>query len=252
MLLDYLVKSETRKRLLGLFLNEGLEGSVHSLSKIASASYAVTYDELMSMKAAELVKEVQRGRAKIFSLNEDYCELDLLKKLFDAEKATKVSRDWDKESVKASLVFYGAPLQEKGKSVAELSLEETLVLGVLYSKQESYLLRTLPLVLWRHRKEVSFDRLMHFALKYDIKREVGFVLDLTGKLSKYRKFSKEAGKFVDGRHRKSESFFQKARITGAQTTLEELNTPRLARKWLFTMNVGMDSFESFFEKFKAV
>lgn len=252
MLLDYLVKSETRKRLLKLFLKDDIESSINDLSGLANASYAVAYEELLAMKKAGLVKEKVCGRARVYSLNDGSKDVPLLRALFGLEKVPKKSKTVpDIDTVKANLISFNVPLLSTIKLKNYLRLEEALALGVYYSQKDSVLLRTLPVALWKNKDFLDYDKLWHFSQKYKVKRQMGFLLDLTGILSKTRSFNKEVKRYEDSRYTKPVSYFGNKKKSEARRKLEAYNTPKSAQKWLFTMNMGMDSFESFFQKFRT-
>ena len=251
MLVDYLVTSNTRKQLFKVLFG-GLNGSVHDLARLANASYAATYEELKAMKGVELVNESRKGKARVFSLNYESKDLPLLRALFGLEELEPPQREEkDLDETKATLARFGAPLNFEREAKLELELEDTLALGVYFSQQEASLLRVLPLVVERNMERLDFDKLWHFALKYHVKRQVGFLLDLTGTLTKKRSYKDRAKEYWDNRYGRPTSYFKMKTKSPSQLKLEELNTPPLAKKWFFTMNMGMDSFKSFYEKFKA-
>jgi hypothetical protein len=53
---------------------------------------------------------------------------------------------------------------------------------------------------------------------------------------------------MDHRRKKFELFFQGQKQSSFEIKLVELNTPPVARKWHFLMNMGMNSFESLWKK----
>jgi hypothetical protein len=53
---------------------------------------------------------------------------------------------------------------------------------------------------------------------------------------------------MDKRRKKMELFFKTQKINKYEQNLAEKNTPTVARNWHFLMNMGLDSFETLFEK----
>jgi len=107
--------------------------------------------------------------------------------------------------------------------------------------------RVLPLVLWRQRDELDLDELVRESTRRDEREAAGFFLELTGRLGHDRRFTNAARPLRDRRRTRSKLFF--AQPHGAhELALAHRNTPALARKWGFVMNMGLDSFASTFAK----
>jgi hypothetical protein len=71
-------------------------------------------------------------------------------------------------------------------------------------------------------------------------------LELAGKLGANRKLTEASKLFRDRRYKGTKPFFHDRSELSRQ--LAELRTPNLAKKWGWQMNMGLDAFESTFEK----
>lgn len=247
-LLDFFLKTEEHKKLTELLWVEEVEGSVRELSLMAGMSYATAYEELHRMENMGLVKKRRKGNATLFSssLSKDD------KKLF-AALANRSPKKGSQRLVVTRLQELGLPL------VGDLSFlknetadsnEELVVKAVCKAKENPYLARSLPVVLVKALEDVDPARLHYWSKKKNVKRELGFYIALTALLSKKQALKKLAKSFYDKRWSKSEYLLTADKGLGAfQAKLVESNTPSLAKLWKLKMNLGLDSFESLFNKF---
>jgi hypothetical protein len=93
-------------------------------------------------------------------------------------------------------------------------------------------------------------RLREEAREQGAKQAVGFYLALTAELGGDAEMRRVAKTFRDHRV-KSQRFFETPPSKQTEA-LERERTPKLARKWGFTMNLDQASFASTFEKFTHV
>ena len=253
MLFDYLVTSKTRRNLLLLLVRDMVEGSVSDLARLCDASYSNVFEELEEMKKEGLVSCKFLGRAKVFKLDVDKERLQLLRNLMNlkesdlepVEENNKLKNDED--VLKYHLSELGSPVYSTYEGKVFLSPEESLARGVLLSKKDAVLLRTLPIVMWKNRNDLDFDLLLMYARKLKVKKETGFLLNLTGKLTGNAKLKMKSVDFFDNRNTKFESYFLGKR-SKSQKKLEELNTPLLAKKWKLNINMDLENFDNFLNK----
>lgn len=253
MFLDYLVTSKTKRELFRLFVVDGVEGSVTELAQLSGAPYSCVFDELNEMEKHGLVECLGEGRKQLFKSVLSRDQRSSLLGLFsldsssleNSEKEKKLKKD--SNVLKSHLAHYGAPVLNQYDGELFLSLEETFALGVELSKKDAVLMRSLPVFVWKNRNHLNYDLLLMYSRRYKVKREVGFLLSLTSKLKKNSKLSTESKKFFDRRKTTTESYFSKER-TLLQKSLEELRTPKLARKWSFSLNMELSNFKSFLDK----
>lgn len=248
-LLNFLVKSKTRKDLLRILWGEGVSASVHQLALLSNAPYSAVHGELEEMKGEGLVVSQKRGRAEIFAKNSRYSSAKTLLMLLDMPKVQDFSKSEVSDLVvRANLAKFGAPLFGPTQSKIDLSLEETLVYGLRLARNDSTVARALPVVIAKNKKKYDLARLEYLARKNKMLPVLGFYLELTALLSKDKMLKIFARQLMDHRRRKTELFFSSHKMNKFEQSLTEKNTPAVARRWHFAMNIGMDSFESLFQK----
>lgn len=248
-LLNFLVKSNTRRDLLKLLWAEEIVASGHQLSLLLGAAYSATHVELEAMKEEGIVKAHKEGKAEVYSKNERYPHKHaLLLLLAPFGRALDLSAV-DDEGVKSNLAKYGTPVLSTKKPKRYLSLEEALAHGLDLARRDASVARSLPVAFAKNREKVDLARLEFLARKRNLLPVLGFYLDLTAQLLGDRKLQKTALGLLDRRRKRKELFFNtQKRISKFEQVLAENNTPPVARKWNFLMNLGMDSFEGIFRK----
>ena len=252
-LLNFLSNSNSRNKLLALLWCEDVEASVHQLAELADIGYASAYNELRAMGKEGLAMSVKKGRSVIFKKNQAYPHADLLHRILDAEGLKRSNVESGKDvtwaDIKLNLVKFGAPLGVNGESNVDLTLEESINLGLNLAREDASVARVLPVVLAKNEKHINFARMIFLARKSRLEKTLGFFLELTAKLSGRARLKKESEKLYDLRYKKFEYFFLNQNMGRFTMLLTEKNTPNLARKWRFRMNMGIDSFENLFYRF---
>ena len=247
--MELLVTSETRKQLLRLLWQEGVEASAHQLSNLSGCSYASVYDELEQLVNVDLVLKTKSGKSNLYSRNLQSEFAESLCNLVGELRFQTNLKQLDEQEVEAHLFALGAPLGGARVTQKSLSLEEALVAGVMLAHKNSTVARVLPVVMAKNVSHFDFERLFFLARKEKVSRGLGFLLDLTGTLSSSRKLKKLALKLMDKRVKTRKPFFVLTSKKGKYALLlEEQNTPELAKKWHFSMNMGLDSFSSLYKK----
>ncbi|HWU44609.1 MAG TPA: hypothetical protein VN132_14255 [Bdellovibrio sp.] len=248
-LADFFFKNDEQKKLAQLVWAESLEASVREFSLMSGLNYATTYELLHRMEELGLVKRTVKGRSTLYSSTLSKDEKALFMKL----APTVSSQQQKKIKFGDTLLKLGLPYRGKSEDLGSEYVadnEELVVHAVWRAKKNSTLARALPVMLAQQLTTLNPHRLMYWAKQYKVKREFGFFIDLTGLLSGNRNLRKLARDFHDQRWSQDEFLFSnEENLTGFQSQLVEQNTPDLARWWHLKMNMGMDSFESLFQKF---
>lgn len=88
------------------------------------------------------------------------------------------------EDLRRALVRHGAPLLEYGPAASSrrLTLEATLVNALRAARHDGLLFRVLPVVVAKNRSHFDFPKLAELARRNAVSRELGLLLELTGKL----------------------------------------------------------------------
>jgi transcriptional regulator with XRE-family HTH domain len=152
------------------------------------------------------------------------------------------------DMLKGWLAHYGAALYgPENLDPSEVPPPEIVLADALkLSRESATVARALPLALWKTRQRLDLDRLIKEGEHRGQARTLGFFLDLTSQLSSDLTFEGAAKKLRVRALLRPTQFFQPTTLR--ERKLAELRTPNVARKWGFRMNMGMDSFESMFEK----
>lgn len=157
-------------------------------------------------------------------------------------KTTEVASTGDRQ-VRAEIQSLGAPLYGTPAKVDDL--EGTLVRAFELSRRDATVACVLPLCLYYSAYKLDSDRLLSLSKCEIDKRVAGFFLDLTYRITKDACFHSWSQKFqVDVSE--EQPFFEEKTVFSRK--LAEQNTPAVARVWGWRMNMGLDAFESMFEK----
>lgn len=249
-MLNYLVTSKTRLALLKLLWLEGRSGTVHQLAQKAGVAFSGAYRELKAMAAAGLAKVEWRNGKKYFLANNGYPGADVLRKLLNQPKLPEKSSE-EEASLRANLVSLGLPVLADTSAAntppRAASVERTLVEAVLLSERDASVARALPVLFARVADRLDYRALKAESRRAGNKRRVGFFLELTGKLGGFEEMTEAAENFFDRRCKSSRPYFVKPSKYSAELALKR--TPDLAKKWGWTMNMGMDAFENTYRKF---
>jgi hypothetical protein len=250
-LADFLFKNEAQKKLAFLIWGQGLEASVREFSLMSGLGYATAYEELHHMEQLGLVKKAHQGRSTLYSSTLSKEEQSVFKKLLPtAPEMSRKNKGFASMLLELGLPYVGNADELGQEPVADL--EELVVRAVKKTKRSSALARALPVLLAKLLSSQDKHRLLYWAKKYGVKKELGFFVELTSCLSKDKQFKKLAHYFYDNRWAKDEFLFESEKNQkGFQAQLVTENTPELAKRWHLKMNMGLDSFESLFVKFKT-
>jgi DNA-binding transcriptional ArsR family regulator len=244
--LELLVKSKVRRRLLYLLWGEGKEGSASELAAMAGVGFANVYRELKAMKRLDLVITRREGGVERYRANENHPVASALRTLATERTRRFPSPEGPDRELRLKLKALGAPLNMDGAAERPDDPEETLVAAVRLSHRDPAVARSLPVCLWNVRETLDKDRLVGAAREKGEKPALGFFLDLTTKLSGDARFSAWARALRDHRVRAIHEFFDTAPSRDQETA--EAGAA-LAAKWGFRMNLDQASFEKLFREF---
>ena len=240
--LEYLVPSKNRRDLLRLLLRKGEGLSLRQLAHQGGVPYSGAHREVELLLQSGLLETERVGNALVCRWNKGHPQAEAIEHLFAA-----TPEGADDETVFTNLKRWHAPLLRESRSLKELPLEETLAHALLLARHHPEVALAWPVTLARNMDKVDFERLGQVARRLGEKRTLGFFLAVAARLLGLVTLQRQANRFRDARTRKTEEFFLLPRGDRARRLAEE-NTSELARKWLFRMNLPMDSFESFFRK----
>lgn len=243
-MLQYLVKSKTRRRLLSLLWGEKVSGSVGELAEQAGVAFASAHAELKAMQNAGLVESRQEGGREVFRANLARPEAALLQGLVASDAGRPVASAVGDEALKRKLKALGAPLRGVSPlAVAPEGQLETLVQAVGLARRDPVVARSLPLCFWKLRDSLTPRVLTELRLRVEDKHALGFFLDLTSQLGGDPRLSVLAEMLHDRRVKTPREFFQNMRRPDSAPAFP------LAAKWGFLMTMDLDSFRNLFNKF---
>lgn len=246
-MLQFLVRSKARRRLLTLLWVEKARGSVSELAEEAGLGFATAHAELKQMRQYGLARLERDGRRDVYVANFAHPEGDVLEALLRGSSATEGSPESD-EDVKGWLKALGVPLRVPDATAPAPSLSDVLVEGVRLARKDPTVARALPLGLWSHRDELDVSELLERVRRPEEKHAFGFFLELTGHLGGDRRLVGLAEMFKDKRLTAEREFFLLP-PTRSRRKLSDARTPEIARRWGFRMNMDYEAFESLFRKF---
>jgi hypothetical protein len=253
-MLDLLVNSKSKLKFLRLLWVQELSGSVSELSRLAEVGFATAYDGLKALEKEGFVKSEFVGNAKVYSANANFEFSELLLKLLsskpleDSIQKSSQFLDVSDSDVELNLSHHGAPLGASGQPQKALSLEEAVAKGLELSHRNATVVRSLPVLLFKRRGELNMPMLEYLADRLDEKQTLGFFLDLSGQLGNDSRLKRLASQFRDRRFSKMHDFFLTSQGR-FERQLAEMNTPPVAKKWHFRLNMEMDTFKTLFDKF---
>ena len=242
-MLEYLVTSKVRRRLLLLLWAEQKGGTAGELAELAGVAFGAVHGELKAMHRVQLVTSTFEAGREVYAANLAHPNADTLRALALAGRVDAPSSD-DDDQLRRKLVHLGAPLRGlEPLEVPESETLSTLVRGAVFSRRDPVVARSLPLCFWRFRDALDSKLLGVEAQRAEDKHVVGFFVELAGVLGGDRRLVGLAESLRDKRMTAVREFFVAA---GARQAHRPFG---LAEKWGFQMNMDLASFESVFQKF---
>lgn len=200
------------------------------------------------MEAHGLVVSRRYGNAFLFTKNSDYAHIRLLEAILTTSRGAEPAAS--QERLRAWLKALGAPLTIAESSEGMPKKEAVIAQGLKACHADSTLTRAFPLLLWRQRACVDFAELVNEATRIGEKQTLGFLLDVTGKISGDRTLTAKSIELRDARIKRVRDFFPHASGRRARE-LADLNSPACARKWKFRINMSLETFAQLFAKHEA-
>jgi len=241
--LQFLVTSKVRRRLLVLLWGEKQVGSVAELAALADVSFSSAHTELKEMQRLDLVRTEREGAKEVFSANPAHPDADLLSRLVVADRPRRSPVSARDEQLKEKLVFLGAPLRGvRSSEVADADIVPVLVEGAQLARRDAVVARCLPVCFWNQRDHFDGSALRNVDAAPETKHVVAFFLELAGQLGGDRRLVGLAESMRDNRLTQERPFFYAMKPGSAR----ELPA---AKHWGFSINIELDSFRSLFDKF---
>jgi hypothetical protein len=155
------------------------------------------------------------------------------------------------DHVRAWLCDVGAPLvlQSPVRAPHVPTVERVIVAALRLARKDPTVALVLPVVIWRQRHRLDLKRLARAAVEHRERRALGFFLELTGWLAMDGHFV-ATGRALHRRPRAMTFFFGKPRGPFAMAAALT-NSPEVARRWGYLMNMPLESFASAFAKHTA-
>jgi hypothetical protein len=242
-MLQFLVTSKVRRRLLVLLWSEKKSGSVAELAELAGVSFASTHAELKAMHRLQLVRSERVGGKEVFSADPNHPNAELLSRLAEADVPLRSVPSSEDEGLKQKLASLGAPLRGvKPVPVAPSDLMDTLVHGTELARRDAVVARSLPLCVWKNRDHLDGKALQKLTASAEQKHALAFFLELAGELGGDRRLAGLAEGLRDQRLTQARPFFNTMSAGSAR------DFP-MAAKWGFLINAELDSFRALFDKF---
>jgi hypothetical protein len=110
-MLQYLVTSKVRRRLLSLLWGEKKSGSVAELAELAGVAFAGAHSELKAMLRSQLVVSRHEGGKEVYAANLAHPEATTLEALVASAASPVIPQTAEDETLKRKLVALGAPLR---------------------------------------------------------------------------------------------------------------------------------------------
>ncbi len=242
-MLQYLVTSKVRRRLLSLLWGENKRGSVAELADMAGVAFAGVHTELKAMQQAQLVVSHYDGGKAVYGANLEHPDAATLQALVASSARPAMPQYPEDEAVRRKLAALGAPLRGVDpRAVPHTDEMVTLLQGAQLARRDPVVARSLPLCFWKLRDSLDVKAFEDLTSRAEDKHALGFFLELTGVLGRDRRLVGLAESLRDRRVTALRDFFQTGRREGTRDFA-------LATKWGFRMNMDMDSFQSLFAKF---
>jgi DNA-binding transcriptional ArsR family regulator len=236
----YLVTSRVRRELLRLLWLERVEGSVSDLARRAGVSFAAAHRELDAMRGAGLATSCRVAASVSYAANVEHPGADVLVTLLST---TDEDRAADDRAVRGWLRALGAPLATPATGRPP-PLERVVGAGLRLAHRDATVARVLPIVLWRNR-DGNLDAVVDEATQCNERQALGMFLQLAGELGGDRCLVSKARTLHDRRRTRLRPFF--AGLHGPRAlAAARRNSPAVAKKWGFLMNMARDSFADAF------
>ena len=139
------------------------------------------------------------------------------------------------------LASYGAPLLERSLKAGgkRMSLEAVLVGGLQAARQDGVLFRSLAVLVAKNQHRLNFSKLIKLAKSQGVGRELGVLLELTGKLLDSSWLVRQArGVGLPRANRPVRTLLIR---NAYERQLAEARATEITRRWKVAMNVSEES-----------
>jgi hypothetical protein len=246
-MLQFLVTSKARRRLLSLLWGEGRQGSVSELAEMASVAFGSAYRELHEMRRHQLARSEMVDGVEVFSADQSHPGAEVLRQLAHSRPRPGVPRDEESDALRRRLRALGVPLSVAPEEVPAEERASTLARGVRLARRDPVLARVLPLGFWHQREVLDAEALALAARQVGAKQATGFMLDLTSELSHDPRFRRWARRLRDRRVKAQHPFFELP--PAATHERDRSESPAAALRWNFRLEMDLESLRSQFDKF---
>ena len=238
-MLQFLVSSKVRRRLLLLLWVDGEEGTATQLAARAHVSFASAYRELRAMNRWQLVTTGRTRDGLVYAANRAHPDADALTKVF--RPGPRVIVDERAQALRAQLAESGAPLRSIAPSGKRLAIDVLVAEGVELARRDAEVARTLPVLIYKHRDVI--DIVARSPAVRPVAHRLGFFLALTARLSGESRFDRVAATLRDRRVKRQDLF------DGASSSSAGARAFRLAHAWGFRMRADLGWFQTLFDRF---
>lgn len=249
-MLEYFVTARARRELFRLLWGKGAVGSVSALSRRAGVAFSAAHRELEGMRKAGLACAERRGAELVYRAEPTHPQAKLLRLLAARpERRAGPSPATDDDVVRGWLASAGAPLGAAEPSGPVPPLPRVLAAALRLAHRDATVARVLPLLLWRQRHRLDLEELHREAHRLDESQALGYFLELAGRLGGDPRLVRASLDLRDKRRKRPRMFFVGPHGPRAAAAARS-NSPKVALRWGYLMNMGLDSFRTAFEKFE--
>ena len=245
-MLEYLIPSTTRRRLLHTLFVDGEAATVSSLARRADVSTASAYTELQAMHRAGFARHRLTSGQRIYEAANDHPHAETIRSLLampvgdSSLPAEDAGAKDDANTTRNDLAAIGAKLRGHRPSVrTSTPLEQNLANGVVLAREDAAVARAMPALFARHKAQIDFSTLQRALKELRHKHTGGFLMALAAELTSDRALKRQAQSLRDGRrHRLVEFFSPAARPKAAKDNY----TLPIALDWRFHFPLPLADF----------
>lgn len=234
-----LFQSEARTGVLKL-LTGGVSGaSVSELARRLGLVPRAVAVEVKRLADLGLVLVDSVGSADVVRFNSGHPAAKAIRVLLNTPADAPRDEAAD-QRVRESLAAHGAPLPVE-TAEPHFTAVETFVRAVELARRDGTVLRVLPAFIAAQRSQLDWREVSELARRRKLKSEVGFVVELTGKLQHWN-LPPEIEALQDGR-RTTRRYFPEVK-SHYERPLAEQRSPAVAARWGLYVNMSEETFRA--------
>ncbi len=203
--LKELFGSETRVALLQELMVKETKDSALGFSRRVGRSYHPVARELDRFVRTGLVHKERRGAAAVYGWHSTNRVCRVLRELLTQSFQPNAGTEEDVDAALSTLMEHGAPLR-RSKVSRRLPLERALAVAAKQSHGDGTVLRVLPLMLFKLHDKLDRAKFWQECNRLDVEQAMGYLLDLTGRVTDARQLREWAADFRDGRRHRTQYF----------------------------------------------